>query len=327
MTGIFQRASGLTHELTGSEAAVAADLDPDIATQVWRAFGLPEIDQNSVKAYDEQDVETLRALGTLLAAGIALPDLLAVARVYGQAFSRIAEAEERVYRRHILDPILEADDPVAELEEREGVSALMVSLLEAPIRNAHRRQLDIAIRQLVVSAAGATAEPTAVGFVDLVGYSTLTMQIESADLTKLISRFGDLAFRCCRDAGARVVKSVGDAVLLVSPRADVALEAAWRVVDEVASDSLLPAARAGLDFGPVVPLEGDYFGNPVNVAARLIAVAKPASVVSSRSFADALVDRAAVVGELGGFDLKGVGQVEVVSLTRWGQPSGTIEPR
>ena len=89
MTGIFRRASGLTHEFTGVEAAAAAGLAPDVAAQVWRAFGLPEINQESIPAYDEQDVETLRALGALLSAGIALPDLLAVARVYGQAVKEL----------------------------------------------------------------------------------------------------------------------------------------------------------------------------------------------------------------------------------------------
>jgi adenylate cyclase len=105
-------------------------------------------------------------------------------------------------------------------------------------------------------------------------------------------------------------------VLLVSPRPEVALEAAWRVVDEVALDSILPSARAGLDFGPVVPLEGDYFGNPVNVAARLIGVAQPGTVVASRAFADVLVDPDTVIANTSSHDLKGVGRVDVAVLSR-----------
>lgn len=41
----------------------------DFATELWRAFGLPEIDQHADTAFDEQDVETLRAVKAMLDGG------------------------------------------------------------------------------------------------------------------------------------------------------------------------------------------------------------------------------------------------------------------
>ena len=145
------------------------------------------------------------------------------------------------------------------------------------------------------------------------GYSTLTTSLDVADLTALVSRFDELAVVGCLDAGARVVKLVGDAVLFVSPHASVALEAARAVVDSAEQDALLPSARAGLDFGDVVPLEGDYFGHPVNVAARVISIARPGTIVGSSAFSDAL-GRFRTSRALGPHDLKGVGRIEVFEL-------------
>ena len=313
MTEIFREATGLRPALTAPEAAEAAGTDVEVLAKVWRAFGLVEIDRSAARAYDDLDVDMFRAVQTLLDVGVPLDDIIAVARVYAQAFSRIAEAEQRVYRKQFIDPIMKSSDPLASLEALRPISGFMFTVLDAPIRNAHRRQMDIAIRQLVVSASGGGTEPCAVGFVDLVGYSALTASLDAADLTDLVSRFDELAIAGCLDAGARVVKLVGDAVLFVSPSPGVVLNAARAIVAAVERDPRLPSGRAGVDFGDVVPLEGDYFGHPVNVAARAIGVAGPGTVVGSRPFA-AAVGLGADARSLGEQDLKGVGRIELLEL-------------
>lgn len=310
-TAVYRRSAGLLHELTAAEAAERAGLDLDMAVEVLRSFGLPDVKAGELRAFDGQDVETLQAIKILLDVGFEREDLIAVARVYGQAFSRIAEAEQRVFRKQILDPMIQAGATVEQIDAMAPMSQLLVSLLEAPILNAHRRQLDIAIRQLVVTASEGGTEPTAVGFVDLVNYSALVATLEGIDLTRLISRFDELATRCCAAAQARVVKLVGDAVLFVASEAGPALDAAEAVVTASAQDDVLPSARAGLDFGDVLPLEGDYFGNPVNVAARIVAVAAPDTVVVSKAFAGALGPGAPDLHSLGAHDLKGVGSTDL----------------
>ena len=74
-----------------------------------------------------------------------------------------------------------------------------------------------------------------------------------------------------------------------------------------------------------MPLEGDYVGNPVNVAARLIGAAEHAGIAAARTFIDALGSRAPATTDLGGFDLKGVGRVEALRVARRGIPRGRVQ--
>jgi class 3 adenylate cyclase len=63
--------------------------------------------------------------------------------------------------------------------------------------------------------------------------------------------------------------------------------------------------RAGLDYGTVLAVGGDYFGNAVNRAARLVAAAEPGQILASSAVRDELPEWPAVPQEpltLKGFD-------------------------
>jgi adenylate cyclase len=63
--------------------------------------------------------------------------------------------------------------------------------------------------------------------------------------------------------------------------------------------------RAGLGYGRVLAIAGDYFGNPVNLAARLAAAAAPGQILASADIRDELPDWPAIPQEalmLKGFD-------------------------
>jgi len=61
-----------------------------------------------------------------------------------------------------------------------------------------------------------------------------------------------------------------------------------QLVDAYADDQLLPPARAGLAVGPVLARDGDYFGPVVNLAARIVDVARPSCVMVSDELRDTL---------------------------------------
>jgi adenylate cyclase len=83
------------------------------------------------------------------------------------------------------------------------------------------------------------------------------------------------------EEGGRVVKTIGDEVMFVSGDVAAAARIARRLTDRSLDDALLPPARAGLARGSVVTREGDYFGPVVNLASRLVEIAKPGSVIAS----------------------------------------------
>ena len=68
---------------------------------------------------------------------------------------------------------------------------------------------------------------------------------------------------------AKIVKEIGDAVMLVAPEPAQLVESTLRLVEGSAGEDGFPAIRAGIAFGPVVNRWGDWYGSTVNVASRL----------------------------------------------------------
>ena len=101
------------------------------------------------------------------------------------------------------------------------------------------------------------------------------------------------------------MKWLGDGVMFYFPEAARGVVAALDMV-EAASATGLPPAHVGLNAGPVLFQDGDYFGRTVNVAARIADHARPGEVVVSQAVVD-LADRPGVrFSEIGPVELKGV---------------------
>lgn len=78
------------------------------------------------------------------------------------------------------------------------------------------------------------------------------------------------------------VKTIGDAVMLVSPEASPLVGAALRLVDDVGAEEDLPSLRAGVALGQAVNRWGDWYGTPVNIASRVTDYARPESVLATK---------------------------------------------
>jgi len=128
-----------------------------------------------------------------------------------------------------------------------------------------------------------------VGFVDLVRFAAVTENVADDELERLIVRFEEVAYDAIVDGGGRMVKMIGDAVMFVADDPERATLVAIDLVDAYARDDLLPPARAGLALGQVLARDGDYYGPPVNLAARIVDVARPSRVVASDELRDALL--------------------------------------
>jgi class 3 adenylate cyclase len=103
----------------------------------------------------------------------------------------------------------------------------------------------------------------------------------------------------------RVVKFIGDEVMWVSPTAELLATAARDLVEHPKAREAGLQVRAGLGFGESLAINGDYFGNVINLAARLVAAARPGQVLASQAVRDELPDWDATVQEpltLKGFD-------------------------
>lgn len=78
--------------------------------------------------------------------------------------------------------------------------------------------------------------------------------------------------------GARVVKTIGDAVMYIADDLLVAAEVVTALVDELQAGPDMILVRASLVQGRVVSRSGDVFGPPVNLASRLVGTAEPGGI-------------------------------------------------
>lgn len=293
---------------TGPQVAEAAGLDLELCRRLLRALGLPDVADEDVE-FDDRDLSVLRTIRMLIDQGYTERDIVTVARTYGQSISRIGFAEARLFRQTFVDPMVQEDLPPPEIHRRVGeVVPGLLDLLDALLSTIHRRHLAVALQQVTGTDAGGPTETLATGFVDLVGFSRLSNDLETDDLDDLVSSFESMAIERCVAAGAQIVKVLGDAVMFVAVSPDAAVDAAAGVVTGAGEDPDLPRARAGLDHGEVTPLGGDYFGRPINVAARLTNFARPGTVVASGELMNAL-EHERDASRIGRTRLKGVGSI------------------
>jgi cytochrome c oxidase assembly protein subunit 15 len=154
-------------------------------------------------------------------------------------------------------------------------------------------------------------------FADLSSFTALTEAMGDVRAAAVVSRFGDLAHQATARWGGRVLKQIGDAVLLVFFWPQAAVACALDIVARAAAEPSFPAARAGVHWGPVVYREGDYYGAAVNLAARLVTGAERHQVVVSTSARERATDMAGVeFVPLGPRTLKGLVQPQELYAVR-----------
>ena len=144
-----------------------------------------------------------------------------------------------------------------------------------------------------------------VGFADLSGFTALTQQLQPDELSMLLSEFNATVTDVVHADGGRVVKFIGDAVMWVSPTAASLAQAAADLVRHPKAVQAGLQVRAGIAYGSMIAINGDYFGVPVNLAARLVAAAEPGQILAAQSVHDVLPDwpgRALDPVALKGFD-------------------------
>lgn len=135
-------------------------------------------------------------------------------------------------------------------------------------------------------------------FIDLAGFSALTETHGDEQAADLAQRFHGFA----RDAlapGDRLVKSIGDAVMLSSPAAGAALGLVERVVARCLAAADFPVVRTGLHHGRAVRRGEDVFGAAVNLAARVAAHAAGGQTLVTEKVAEAARERGLGTTELG----------------------------
>jgi adenylate cyclase len=145
--------------------------------------------------------------------------------------------------------------------------------------------------------AQAQRKLAAIVVMDIVGYARLMEADEAGTLARLMAQRSDLIEPSAARHGGRIVKTTGDGLLLEFASAVGALQCAIGLLADTASANAdLPADqrivfRIGLHLGDILVEDGDIYGDGVNLAARLEALAAPGSVYFSQPVHDAIQGR------------------------------------
>ncbi|MBK9161364.1 MAG: adenylate/guanylate cyclase domain-containing protein [Nitrosomonadales bacterium] len=125
----------------------------------------------------------------------------------------------------------------------------------------------------------------AILFADVAGstkmYETLGDSSALANITRCLGLLEDLT----KSGGGRLIKTIGDEVMVAFPDAQSAMQAAIEMqlgVDNMPRiDTVKMAVRMGFHYGEAQEVDGDVFGDTVNVAARMTGLAKGGQIITT----------------------------------------------
>jgi adenylate cyclase len=276
---------------TRREVAEKAGVSLERVTRLWRALGFATVPDDEV-VFTDADIEAVRTAEGLVSSGLLDPRLeVPVTRAFGQHLSRLAE-----WQVHMLWSLLAEN---GESTDDQQVARLVGRLLP----DLERAQTFVWRRHLAAFAGRAPDMPEenlqrrreVAGFVDMVGYTRMTRQLDEAELSEVLERFEAIATEAVAEHHGRIVKMIGDEVLFVADSPGEAAEIALALVAAADGDDRVPAVRAGLAFGHILSRFGDVYGAVVNLASRLTTIARPGTVLVDRELATALGERAGYV--------------------------------
>lgn len=159
--------------------------------------------------------------------------------------------------------------------------------------------------------------PASIVFTDLEGFTRFTARAGDEAALALLEEHHKVIGPIVRGRGGKVVKRLGDGLMLTFPSAESALLAALELIDAPPEDLRL---RAGVHTGEAVVTADDLIGHDVNVAARVAAAAKGGQVLTTIAVRDEVGDvRGVVFTRARRRSFKGVEHpVSVCAVTRAG---------
>jgi adenylate cyclase len=322
----YLEAAGRKHPRTTrthAEMSQEIGLAIDAVQRLYVAFGLrPPAPDERVR---EEDLGVLTALGVMVAAGVEEAGLLRMARVWGDNARRIAQ-----YLPHYFHTAVEAEFRDAGLGDNQAYEA---AIREVGMRvgrsgedmlgwlfrrhsetymTAHQLDhVETALEQAGIRRR-APRTPEAVVFADLSGYTRLTEEVGDEVAADVALAFAQLVAEVATGHGGSIVKLLGDGVLLHFPDPGDAVRASLELADRTPAAGL-PPTHIGVNAGPILYDQGDYFGSTVNVASRIASQADAGRVYVGQAVVDAVEQRGFTLREVGSVELKGIAEPMTLS--------------
>lgn len=276
---------------TAREIAERTGLPAELMLRIRRLLGLPEPAPEE-RVFGDEDLAAAQSMRLFLEEGFGERAIGEITRVLGEGMARLAATTTAGF----VESFLQAGDSEPEVARRFATLAEQLTPALGPVLlTAFRAHLREAVHQGALGRAElesgqlAGEQDLAVCFADLVGFTRLGGELEAVELAGVIGTFATLAADVATSP-VRLVKTIGDAAMLVSREPAPLVAAALSLLEAVESADL-PSVRAGLAFGRATPRTGDFYGHAVNLASRVTGVARPGSVLCSKEVRDNATDQ------------------------------------
>ncbi|MGZ4567656.1 MAG: adenylate/guanylate cyclase domain-containing protein [Blastococcus sp.] len=288
---------------TRLQVAELAGMPPERTQRLWRALGFPDAADDD-PAFTDADVHALGVLSTLIDSGFVGPETEAsIARAMGQSLSRLADWQTDMLADALARAAGEGERGAVTADDAVAAARALLPRMREVQDYVWRRHLVANADRLLAAAGPGDRRELAVGFADLVGYTSRSRGMGGRELGRMVEDFESIATEVIARHHGRVVKTVGDGVLFTTATAAGAAEVGlelphvWDAEDR-------PPLRVGAAYGAVLTRLGDVFSPVVNLASRLTSLARPGTLLVDRELAHHL-------RELPGYRLRPLRRVSV----------------
>jgi adenylate cyclase len=302
VASLERRLIGGQREFRRREVASEAGVSLHSARKLWRAIGFPELSDDEV-FFTQADKEALGTMVGMVREGkLTEETAISLMRSVGQMTDRMV-----VWQIEALVEDMIANQNMSDRQARRQLFSLLpeiIPAIEDLLLYSWRRQLNSAVHRMALrvetgvaayqqdsgESDGGTPLPLAraVGFADLVSYTSLSRRMNERTLAQLVQRFEAKCAEIISVGGGRLVKTIGDEVLYVAETPQAGAQIALSLSRELAKDELFPQTRGAVVWGRLLSRLGDIYGPTVNMAARLTSLAEPGSVLTDAITANTL---------------------------------------
>jgi adenylate cyclase len=299
---------------TYEELAAESARSPELVRRLSAEFGVAPGPDDRVRSEDAEVL--LLVLRTLHQASDE--ELSRFARLYGGSIGRLVDAGVQFFDRAVRERVdassLPDEEKDAIVYKQGGEYTRLIARMTPWLQQRHRERIVVdylvSITEGFMDERGIAPrqrrELPAIAFLDLSGYTALAEERGDEAAAEVATGVADVVQDVAVKHGGRPIKWLGDGVMMHFPHPSSAVVSGLDLVEET-ERAISAHARIGINAGPVVVQEGDYFGRTVNVAARIADYASPREVLVSEQAREAAASAHGVAFELvGDVALKGV---------------------
>jgi class 3 adenylate cyclase len=276
-------------ELTFEELAEELGRPPDLVRRLSGELGFPPPEDDRIRS---EDAEMLRLLFSRL--DLATDDELSrFARLYGGTLQRLVGSGLQFFDVAVRQRVATFDELTNEekdalVYQKAGGYTELVSSIVPWLQGRHRErsvlEYLVGVTEGFMEERGLTPpqpkQPPAIAFLDLTGYTTLAEEEGDEAAAELAADLATVVHEASRAYDCRPVKWLGDGVMFYFSEPESAIRSGLALMEQAEKAIAVPA-RIGINAGPVIVQEGDYYGRTVNVAARIADYAGPNEVLVS----------------------------------------------